>query len=94
MLMKTPFMVQGPAGLINNLKRLGFKTFNQWWDEGYSEDPDGCHVPAMIENIKRIAGLAIKDLESMYKDMAPVLDHNFNRLQDLTPQDFIKVFGK
>ena len=94
MLMKTPFMVQGPAGLITNLRRLGFRTFGQWWDEGYSEDPDGCHVPAMIENIKRIAVLTIKELESMYKDMAPVLDHNFHRLQELTPQDFIKVFGK
>lgn len=92
-LMRTPFMVQGPAGLITNLRRLGFQTFDRWWDEGYSEDPDGCHVPAMIENIKRLSRLRISDLASMYHDMASVLDHNWHRLLELKENDFVKVFG-
>ena len=86
-------MVQGPAGLITNLQRLGFQTFDRWWDEGYSEDPDGCHVPAMIENIKRLSRLRISDLASMYHDMASVLDHNWHRLLELKENDFVKVFG-
>ena len=92
-LMRTPFMVQGPADLIPNLKRLGFQTFNKWWDEGYSEDPDGCHVPAMIDNIQQLSCLSIRDLESMFKDMTPILDHNLYRLLELTEEDFTKIFG-
>jgi hypothetical protein len=92
-LMRTPFMVQGPSGLIPNLRRLGFRTFHSWWDEGYSEDPHDCHVPAMIQNINRLAKLETPDLQSMYQDMTNVLDHNFQRLLDLKADDFTKVFS-
>ena len=92
-LMRTPFMVQGPAGLIHNLRRLGFRTFDRWWDEGYSEDPDGCHVPAMITNIDRIAKFSIAELKAMYQDMGPILDHNLQRLLELSDQEFNRVFA-
>ena len=36
---RRPFLVQGPKFFLKNLKRLGFKTFDHWWDEGYDEDP-------------------------------------------------------
>jgi hypothetical protein len=91
-LMRTPFMVQGPAGLILNLRRLGFRTFDRWWDEGYSEDPADCQVAAMIENIKRLSQLNASELESMYTDMSAVLDHNFQRLMELNENDFVKAF--
>lgn len=91
-IMRTPFMVQGPSNLINNFKQLGFKTFSDYWDEGYSEDTDGCHVPAIIENVKQLSQLNIQELENMYNDMQPILDHNYNRLMSLTAQDFNKIF--
>jgi hypothetical protein len=93
-LMKTPFMVQGPAGLILNLRRLGFRTFDRWWDEGYSEDPHDCQVPAMIGNIQRLSMLGIQDLQCMYDDMDVVLEHNLQRLLELVPDDFNKTFTK
>jgi hypothetical protein len=88
MLMKTPFMIQGPSDTINNLQKLGFKTFGNWWDEGYSQDHAGCHVPAMIENIKQLSLLSIEELENLYNDMLPVLEHNYNRLLALKESDF------
>jgi hypothetical protein len=92
-MMQTPFMVQGPSNLINNFKRLGFKTFSDYWDEGYSQDPDGCHVPAMKENIKRLSNLTVKELSIMYQDMQAILEHNYNQLLELTDYNFIKVFS-
>ena len=53
MLALTPFMVQGPANLVKNLRRMGFQTFHQWWDEGYSEDPDDCQVGCIFDNLER-----------------------------------------
>jgi hypothetical protein len=93
-LMRTPFMVQGPAGLLPNLRRLGFRTFDRWWDEGYSEDPNSCHVAAMIQNINLLAKLTTQELETMYQDMTSVLDHNLQRLLDLKSDDFHKVFAQ
>jgi hypothetical protein len=94
MLMRTPFMVQGPANLIVNLRKLEFQTFDKWWDEGYSEDPNDCQVPAMIENIQRLSKLSLTELESMYNDMTSVLDHNLHRLLELKESDFNGIFGK
>jgi len=94
MLMRTPFMVQGPANLILNLRRLGFRTFNKWWDEGYSEDPNDCQVPAMIENIERLSKLNLSELESMYNNMTSTLDHNLHRLLELKESDFDEIFNK
>lgn len=91
-LMRTPFMVQGPANLVHNLHKLGFRTFHQWWDEGYSEDPDGCQVPAMIKNIQQLAKASTQELETMYNEMLPVLDHNLVRLLELTNHDFSRAF--
>jgi len=91
-LMRTPFMVQGPAGLIENFKRLGFQTFDRYWNEGYSNDPDNCQVPAIIDNIKQLSKLSVWELSSLYQDMQPVLEHNYNRLMELTSKDFDQTY--
>jgi hypothetical protein len=93
MLMKTPFMVQGSQNFILNLRRLGFKTFDSWWDEGYSEDPADCQVPAIIKNIKQLSTLTIAQLKDMHAEMMPTLEHNYNRLMTITEQDFIQAFA-
>jgi hypothetical protein len=88
----TPFMAQGPANLIKNLRRMGFKTFHQWWDEGYSEDPDDCQVPGMLDNIDRLGRLSIWELQAMYSDMMPTLEHNRNLLLELTKEQIESIF--
>jgi predicted nucleotidyltransferase len=91
-MLKTPFIVHGPQNYLKNLKRLGFKTFDQWWSEGYSEDPHN-HQP--VEILKIIEDLSKKpttELAQMYQEMQPVLEHNLATLQSLTAKDF-KIFG-
>jgi hypothetical protein len=88
----TPFMVQGPADLIKNLRRIGFKTFHSWWDEGYSEDPDDCQVGYMFDNISRLSKLSIWELQSMYNNMMPTLKHNRDLLLTLTKEQVESVF--
>ena len=91
-LMRTPFMVQGSQNFILNLHRLGFKTFNHWWDEGYSEDPCDCQVSFMIDNINRLSALTIDQLKDMYNEMSSILEHNYNRLMTITKQEFTQAF--
>ena len=92
MLMRTPFIVQGPQNFIRNLHKLGFKTFHEFWDEGYSEDPSDCQVRAIIETIQTLAKKNHKDLRDMYNTMLPKLEHNRNLLKTLTAHDFDQAF--
>lgn len=93
MLALTPFMVQGPRNFIVNLRKLGFKTFHQWWDEGYSEDPDDCQVGPILHNVQQLAKLSRSELQNMYDDMKPVLEHNRNLLLSLTKESIENIFN-
>ena len=91
--MKTPFIVQGPEGYIKNLKKLGFQTFNQWWDEGYDEDPYDFKPVEILKIIKKLNQLSLDQLHNMYQEMQPILEHNQTVLYNLTPQKFKEVFN-
>lgn len=90
-LLKTPFIVQGPQWFLSNLKKLGFKTFDNWWDEGYSEDPATHQVYEIQNVIDQIALYSNEDLYKMYCEMLPTLEHNQRVLLSLTDKDFENV---
>jgi hypothetical protein len=84
---RTPFIVMGPECYLKNLQRIGFKTFDQWWDESYDNTSWALRVME-IENICfHLANKSIKELQTMYKEMKPVLDHNRHLLDTLTIED-------
>jgi len=82
-LLKTPFIVQGPAGYLKNLRNLGFKTFNDFWDEGYDEDPHTHSIHEITRVIDTLAKESTEEISWMLKNMQDILDHNYNRLLDL-----------
>jgi hypothetical protein len=86
---KTPFIVHGPQNFIINLRKLGFKTFDRWWGEGFSEDSNECQVRAILKIIDQLSELSHKDLVDMYHDMKPVLDHNLEVFMSLESNHFL-----
>lgn len=100
-MMRTPFIIQGPANFLNNLKKLGFKTFDKWWSEDYQDFnklPIDCELQwSTIEILKILNNLSQKsvtELKQIYEDMTPVLNHNYERLQELNPAMFLAAFEK
>ena len=89
---KTPFIVQGPRYFLNNLQRLGFRTFDRWWDEGYSEDPPDCQVRSVIDIIDKLSSLSHGDLQNLYEEMKSILDHNYDVFMSLDAICFEKNF--
>lgn len=81
---KTPFIVHGPQYFIENLHKLGIKTFNKWWDESYDYKPGKTKVEEIILIIDMLAKKSITELESMYNEMLPDLENNYNVLMNLT----------
>lgn len=90
-MLKTPFIVQGPANYLNNLKALGFKTFSNWWDEGYSEDPPNYGIHLIKDILDELNSKTSNELYSMYTEMQPVLQHNYDLLHTLTTSDLVKL---
>lgn len=91
--MKTPFIIQGPQNFYHNLHKMGFKTFSNWWDEGFTND-DYVHQPKEIFKVlKYLSSLNITELEGLYIDMEQTLNHNYKLLLELTPNNFVKAFN-
>lgn len=91
-IMRTPFIVQGPQDYIENLHKIGFKTFDQWWNESHSQDIYSYQPIAICEIVDRLSRLTVAELEGLYIDMKDVLDHNYNVMMELTDSKISKAF--
>jgi hypothetical protein len=90
-LLKTPFIIQGPVNFLKNLKKLGFKTFNEYWDESYDEDGGYVAVQTIKRNIDALAIKSSEEIADMYKSMQEILEHNYQLLLSLTENDLKKI---
>lgn len=88
---RRPFLIQGPKFFLKNLKQLGFKTFDSWWDEGYDEDPWNYKHLSLRQNIDFIAQQSQSTIQQWYDEMTPILDHNYNIFLELTTNKILKT---
>jgi len=93
LLMKTPFVVHGPVDYLRNLRQLGFRTFDAWWDEGYDDYGHGTRVEKILDLLDHLQAMSPEDLRSMYQNMLPTLEHNHQVFMSLRESDFAKAFG-
>lgn len=85
-----PFIIYAAPGFLAHLRKLGFKTFSDFWDESY--DLILCprqRFDAFLDVVAHISQLEINDLTEMGKNMIPILEHNhihlsteFNTIQE------------
>lgn len=92
LLSKTPFIIFGPKNYLNNLKRLGFKTFDKFWSEVYDEYERIDRARCMVEVITELSRKSISELETLYTDMSDVLNHNALVLKEMTVTKFLSTF--
>jgi hypothetical protein len=92
LVLRTPFIIQGPTNYYNNLRKLGFKTFHEYWDEGFGEDPYDYQVKVILETVQRLSKLSNQELNDMYNSMQPILDYNYKHFMNLTVNDFKKIW--
>ena len=89
---RTPFIVQGPADYISNLHRIGFKTFERWFDESHSSDDYSYQPVAICATLDKIAKCSVVELEAMYIDMHDTLEHNYHVMMSLTDKQVTEIF--
>jgi hypothetical protein len=82
-LCETPFVMQGSTGFLKQLKKLGFKTFDRWWNEGYDADPPSYAIKEITKVIDYLASKSQDELQSMLSDMQDVLNYNRDLLLEM-----------
>jgi len=90
---KTPFIVYGPKNYLSNLKKLGFKTFKDVFDESY----DRVEGVERLFQIKRVVDYigkkSIIELIEINKKIKDITEHNFNVYSSLTQEKILKIFN-
>jgi hypothetical protein len=82
---KNPFILVAPPHTLEYLKKNGFKTFSNFWDESYDEvEHHEARLLKIFKLLEWIESQSLTDLISLYNEMASVLEHNYNTLTEKT----------
>lgn len=91
---KQPFLLLGAVGNLKYFREYGFKTFGDYWDEGYDDIADpGERVGAVVKILEDLSRLTPGQRTEIIKDMSPILEHNWNHfyydLKHIVAQEFV-----
>lgn len=79
-----PFILVAPPHSLEYLKTLGFKTFNDFWDESYDiEENHESRLLKIFGVIDTILSKSIDELRELYKEMMPIIKHNLDTFNNL-----------
>lgn len=79
-----PFFVVGNPETLKQLKKLGFKTFDKWWDESYDLEKDfkkRCNM--IIKEVDLLCQKSQNEMHELLKDMEDTLIYNKKHLQKI-----------
>ena len=91
-----PFIVFSDVGIgyLKLLKKYGFETFPEWFDESYDEIEDNdVRFRFVQKEIKRLCNMSNEYLSELYKSVEDKLIHNKNNFLDfdlIFEREFIK----
>lgn len=91
---RRPFIVIGPENFLKNLQKLGFKTFNNFWDEGYDEYGPTERLKNIIQLIDILAAKSITKLNAMTSQMQNIFENNYKVFCSLTYQHIKETFDE
>ena len=90
-----PIIQFGPCQSLKIMRDYGFKTFSNWWDESYDEEPDHWIRLQKVMNVTlEVSRLSPKELLNIYIDMKEVLQHNVDLISeyDINKKLFKRLF--
>lgn len=90
-----PFIVFGSYGYLKQLKTYGFKTFSDFWDEGYDdiEDPEN-RMQALLNLVRELNSKSITELNALYQKTKEICIYNKEHFNSLYLDSFPKIYKK
>ena len=88
-LFRTPFIIFGPVNFLKNLKKLGFKTFDKWFNETYDTITDDNQRLVEVQNtMAEVNKWSFNEVQLVYTEMLDTMQHNYDTMMLLTSADF------
>lgn len=82
---KKPFILVAPPKTLQYMREEGFQTFSDFWDESYDDITNHeQRLIALFSLIDSINKKPIAELQNMYNNMIPILNHNYELLKTKT----------
>ena len=88
-----PFVVIGKPGILKQLRKWGFKTFSDFWDESYDEiSNDSLRMESIYNVIKKLIEKTDDEWVELNKKLLPILIHNRKTLLSFDENDVADVY--
>jgi hypothetical protein len=79
-----PFILVAPPKTLEYVRSMGFKTFDEFWDESYDDETNHSERLAKIFTvISDILNMDNEKQKELYTQMLPILEHNLNLYKEL-----------
>ena len=91
----SPFIILSTPFFLENLRRLGFKTFSDFWDESYDSATNNIErMNRVLKVIDYISSMTLEECQDMYQKMIPILKHNHEHNKKFytgNPADWVEL---
>ena len=78
----TPFILVAPPKTLEYVRSMGFKTFNEFWDESYDDELDhGERLAKIFKLIDKLFAMSNQEQRDLYDELVPILEHNLRTYQ-------------
>jgi hypothetical protein len=92
-----PIIQFGPYKSLERMRKLGFKTFDKWWDESYDDEPNSWKRLQMIMELTlKLSKLNNEEWMEMLWEMKNILQHNTDLINtySIEKELYKKVYKK
>ena len=94
-LMYQPFIVLGPVDYLKRLKRYGFKTFSDFWDESYDDISDDTErFNKVRELILSLNEMSIEEMNELYQKTKEICIFNRQLHQRMSINSIPKILER
>ncbi len=76
--MQQPFIIQSCKGSLEYLRRYGFRTFGEFWDESYDEADDTVRTYEIGKLLESINNMTQKEKTTLQTAVNSTVEHNYN----------------
>lgn len=79
-----PFLFMAYQGALEELRKMGFKTFSPYIDESYDNEPDaGKRMQMIVNEVSRLCSMSKEEIHNWYWGMQDILLYNHKFFLDL-----------
>ncbi len=93
--LKKPFILIGQYESLSALQSIGYKSFHPYIDEEYDKVKDeALRLRLIFDELKRLCAFSQEKWVDFYKNINPILEHNYEVNTHIRPKSSYELFRK